>query len=171
MTTFALQGRVVHPWYGAGTIVRIQTTSIGTESRPYYVIDTVAKSMQVMVPVNRAESVGLRRVGQPSRLRQILAACCVAPPEEDLGRDLQTRQTDMRQQLKSGSFERVAEVVRTLFYLNNRRPLGTTDRQLFDLGKDLLASELALAAETELRLAMQELEDALLRIVEPPETE
>jgi len=35
--------------------------------------------------------------------------------------------------------------VRLLFFMNNRRPLGTIDRQLFEQGKEMLASELALA--------------------------
>jgi len=167
MTTYAVQGKVVHPCYGAGTIVRIQSTSIGEERHPYYVINTVAKSMEVMVPVDRAESVGLRDVGQVSHLRRVLAKCCVAPSEEDLGLDLQTRQNHMRQGLKSGSFAQVASVVRTLFYMNNRRPLGTTDRQLLDRGKDLLAGELALAADSCLRDAMQELEEHLAQVLEP----
>ena len=171
MTTYSIEGKVVHPCYGAGTIVRIQTTSIGAERHPYYVIDTVAKSMQLMVPVDRAESVGLRYVGQASRLREILTTCCVTPSEEELGRDLQTRQNTMREQLKSGSFRQVAIVVRTLFYMNNQRPLGTTDRQLFNRGKDLLASELALAAGTELGEAMQELEGHLASILENPESD
>lgn len=158
---YAIGTRVVHPCYGAGTIVRIQSKSIGDQSNAYYVIDTVCRSMQVMVPVHRADTVGLRQVGEAPGLREMLAACSDQPVEDGIASDLRARQTDMRDRLKSGSFDTVVGVVRQLFFMNSRRPLGTVDRQLFDQGKEFLAGELALASSIEMDLAMQEVESRL----------
>lgn len=163
---YAIGSKVVHPCYGAGTIVRIQEKSISDESRRYYVINTVAREMQIMVPVNRASSLGLRNVGDAHRLRHMLATCLESTSPGDIPTDLRARQADMREQLKSGHFDQVADVVRILFLMNNRRPLGTIDRQLLDQGKELLASELALASGMEVAEAMEEIENNLNKMLE-----
>jgi CarD family transcriptional regulator len=158
---YTIGSQVVHPCYGAGTIVRIQEKSIGDTSNAYYVINTLCRSMQVMVPVDRAADVGLRYVGKVAELRDKLAICCVMPDADEIDSDLRARQADMRERLKSGNVDEVANVVRLLFFMNNRRPLGTIDRQLFEQGKEMLASELALADGMEMTEAMQQLEQLL----------
>ena len=160
---YVVGSKVVHPCHGAGTIVRIRNKSIGETRHAYYVIDTVSstRSTRLMVPVLRAESLGLRHVGKPSRLRKVLASCRVAPEEAKIDNDYKSRQNTMREKLKSGRFEEVTFAVRTLFFMNNRRPLGVTDRRLFDSGKDILASELAVASGLEMSEAVREVEDNL----------
>ncbi|MHB0858176.1 MAG: CarD family transcriptional regulator [Anaerolineae bacterium] len=158
---YAVGAKVVHPCYGAGRIVRVQQMNIGDNSRSYYVIEAMAKSMQLMVPVLRASSVGLREVGGLSTLKDALAGCSRAPDSADIPSDLRARQEAMRERLKSGSFPSAVDVVRELHFMSKRRPLGTVDRELFDMGKELLAGELALALDQELTAAMQVVEDLL----------
>jgi len=162
---FTVGSKVVHPCYGAGTIVRIQEKSIGDSTHAYYVINTVGRSMQLMVPVSGADDAGLRQVLPSASLRGMLVACHDVPQEGEINPDLRSRQTDMREHLKSGNLVEVVDVVRKLYFLNNSRPLGTVDRQLFDQGKDLLAGELALATGSELLAAMQEVEDHLAEML------
>jgi CarD family transcriptional regulator len=165
MNSYAVGSKVVHPCYGAGTILRIQKKSIGDATSTYYVIRTTCRSMQVMVAVDRAESAGLRGVGEPARLRNMLSICSEPPLDSEIERDLRVRQNDMREQLKSGQFSTVVSVARILFYLNQRRPLGTIDRQLLEQGKDFLAAELALASDIEFVRARQEVEAILLQMI------
>ena len=163
---YSIGSRVVHPCYGAGTIVRIQEKSIGDISHSYYVIRTVFKSMVIMVPVHRAQEVGLRDIGDETELRDTLTSCGQLPGEDAIGKDLRARQADMREQLKSGGFGTVADVTRLLFFMNSRRPLGTVDRQLFEQGKEFLAGELALAASMDMECAMQQVERSLVRMLD-----
>ena len=161
MSTYSIGSKVVHPFYGAGVIVSVQEKRIGDTNHAYYVILTRSNAMQLMVPVHRAQSVGLRDVGEGDGLRQMLVSCSQVPGDGEIETDLRARQLAMRERLKSGSFEYVADVVRKLYFMNARRPLGTIDRQLFDQGKDLLASELALSLGYEMPDALQEIEDCL----------
>ncbi len=171
MYMYSIGTKVVHPCYGAGTIVRIQEKNIADAKNIYYVIDTVGKPMQIMVPVNQAESAGLRTVGPEQRLRGELASMCTAPDAAEIESDLRTRQGVMQEQLKSGAFLEVVSVVRQLAFMNSRRPLGTMDRQLLDRGKDLLVGELALATSTAVEDAREELELSLAKMTETPEAE
>ena len=168
---YTIGSKVVHPCHGAGIVVRIQEKSISETSHAYYVIDTVSGAMRLMVPVQRADTVGLRYVGKAARLRNTLATCGVAPGEEEIEKDFRARQAVMREQLKSGSFERVSYAVRILFFINQRRTLGMSDRQLLEQGKGILAGELALASDQDVDIAMQEVEDHLAQMLEVEDEE
>ena len=168
---YQIGSRVVHPCYGAGVVVRIQEKSIGDSVHAYYVIDTVSRPMQLMVPVERAEEVALRPVGEVEELRECLCVCQDAPQDEDINKDLRSRQALMREQLKSGIFGDIVEIARMLYFMNSKRPLGTIDRQLFDQGKDFIAGELALACDLQIEDAKQEIEDLLMAMLKPAEEE
>ena len=162
---YAVGARVVHPSYGAGTIVQIQEKTIDGSDHEYYVIDVVGGSMQVMVPVQHANRLGLRPVGKLVRLRRALACCCVAPAEEEIERDYRVRHRKMGEQVKSGSFDKVASAVRILFFMGTQRNLGVTDRQTFQRGRDILAGELALASEMDVEEATRRIEDRLAQML------
>jgi CarD family transcriptional regulator len=158
---YSVGSKVVHPCYGAGTVVRIQQKSLGEITHIYYVIDTLPGSMRVMVPINQANQVGLREVGNAEKLRSILHNCGDAPDADDIDTNFRTRSAEMSEQLKSGSFEEVAGVVRMLFFMNTRRSLGMTDRRYFEQGKEILCGELALATDQDMNSAKQEVEGYL----------
>lgn len=166
---FSVGSKVFHPFYGAGTIVEIQEKSIGNSVHVYYVINTVSRSMQLMVPVDRAEEFNLRPILPEQALRQALKICSERPSESEIPKDLRARQAEMREQLKSGCTEQIAQVARLLYFMSSRRPLGTVDRQLLEQGKDLLAGELALASEVEIEKAKQEVENRLMSMFDSPE--
>lgn len=161
---FSVGSKVVHPTCGAGTIVRIQEKSLGDSTSKYYVIETASKGRQLFVPVGRAEAAGLHPVASEERLVRILDQPFTGPEPEELRGDYKARQEEMRERLKSGSFGEVYNVVRTLYYINRQRPLGTVDRSLLDLGKELLAGEYALAAGVELAAGLRRVEDCLSAI-------
>lgn len=162
---YAVGARVVHPSYGAGTIVQIQEKTIDGSDHEYYVIDAVGGSMQVMVPVQRADRLGLRPVGKLARLRGALACCCVAPAEEEIERDYRVRHRKMGEQVKSGRFDQVASAVRILFFMGTQRNLGVTDRRTFQRGRDILAGELALASGLEVAEALHAIEERLAQML------
>ena len=129
---YEIGSKVVHPCYGAGTIARIEEKSIDGSAEAYYVIDTIANSMQL-----------------------------VSPPQEEIEKDDRVRHSKMGEQLKSGSLEKVSLAVRALYFLGMRRPLGVVDRRHFKRGKDLLASELALASGSDIEAAERRIEENL----------
>jgi CarD family transcriptional regulator len=163
MDMYPIGCKIVHPFYGAGTIVRIQEKSLGESTNRYYVIDTVPgpREMRLMVPVNNASDVGLREVGDAGALRAMLETASRPPEERDVEHDFRKRRTLVTELLKSGSFSRVVDAVRMLHFMSTERTLSMTDRALLDQGKEILASELALSAGADLQQAMQEIEDDL----------
>jgi len=168
---YTVGSKVVHPRLGAGTVMDIQEKAIGDLRRTYYVIDPVAKSMELMVPVELADDLGLRPAKDALEVRCMLSACGVAPEPEMIESDSKLRREGVRKHLRSGRFSAVVEAVRTLFYVNTERPLGLGDRQLLKRGKELLAGELALALDLDMNEAMQEVEDRLAEMLPHAENE
>ncbi|OGO04339.1 MAG: hypothetical protein A2Y73_03860 [Chloroflexi bacterium RBG_13_56_8] len=162
---FEVGNRVVHPAHGAGTIIGIQKANIGEASHMYYVIKAISNSMQLMVPVGQANDIGLRRVGQARKLRGTLKQTNAG----EIEKNHTIRHKEMLERIKSGHFAEVAGVVCTLLCMSTQRALGKVDREIFNKGKELLAGELALATDSEMRLAMQEIEESLARNTEQEE--
>jgi CarD family transcriptional regulator len=59
---FSIGDRVVHPIYGAGTIVAIEKRQEAERLTSYYVIPTETPSANLLIPVDRALDLGLREV-------------------------------------------------------------------------------------------------------------
>lgn len=160
--------KIVHPSYGAGTVVEVQEKSIGDMRQEYYVIDTVPspRAMQVMVPVSKAEEIGLRKVGRLQELREMLSSLPEPLSDEEVENDFRSRKSMLQDLLKSGTFTDVAEAVYILRSMTTWRRLCMTDRKMFDKGKEMLAAELALASGQDLGDAMAEVEGCLKQMVD-----
>ena len=65
---FNIGDKVAYPMHGAGLIESIEDKQILGETRSYYIVRIKHGNMQVMVPVNGAEAVGLRFVVSKDRL-------------------------------------------------------------------------------------------------------
>ena len=163
---YLVGSKVVHPCHGAGTIVGVQRKGIGGRRRRYYVIRAPARKMHLMVPVGRANEMGLRYVSEPETLRRVLDACYAAPAQEEIEPDYQKRRQEFAANLKTGSIEKVASVVSVLCFISSRRRLAMTDREFLKRGKRLLASELALASGLDTSSAMKEIETGLQGMLE-----
>lgn len=163
---FGVGSKVVHPAYGAGIIHGIQRKRIGDHSQRYYVIDVPTRSLQVMVPVTRAEEIGLREVAKARHLRRTLSSVLRSTRSEDIEPDYRTRQAAFAEQIKSGSFRTVARVVGRLCLLGAKRPLGMSDARIYDQGKRFLAGELALATGQDGEAALSELDHDLAELVQ-----
>ncbi|MFO7918162.1 MAG: CarD family transcriptional regulator [Anaerolineae bacterium] len=170
MTLYVTGDQVFHPFFGAGTITSVEAKRIGGRRRRYYVIDMVMDAMQIMVPIDRVSAIGLRKVGEGKRLREMLYALDGVPKiKEAKGTARRTRQEEMRERLKSGSFVQIRDTVRELHVMQRERPLGMMDRELLEQGKRFLAGELALALGLDAEKALKEVEKSLSEMMEGQE--
>ena len=167
---FSVGSKVVHPCHGAGSIVSIDTKRIGETEHAYYIIEILdsSRTTQVMVPIKGAAETGLRTVGRPGRLRMLLSRCGRRPTEDLVVTDYRRRKTVTAEQLKSGSFRQLVDMVRGLTFLvaKRNRPLGYSERVTLDQAKRMLAAELALAADEQVDDVLEEVEWRLDRMAE-----
>ncbi len=165
---YPVGSKVVHPSYGAGIIESIEEKAIGPTKQTYYIIRTLPnpRPMQILVPVDRAEQVGLRRISDLEAIEKTLAECGNPPSDDEVERDFRTRQSQLSELLQPGCFRKTAQVARILYYMNLERSLGMTDRRMLNEAEDKLAGELALAADLSMERALERVDEALGEMTE-----
>jgi CarD family transcriptional regulator len=137
---------VVHPTHGAGVIksIKERTTPKG-KAKKYYTIQLRAQTnTQVMVPVKKAEKIGLRRAIDEQDLEQIwevLQSEAQSLPDEN-----KARYKVIQDKLDSMDVLQVAEVVRDMVWRQEEEEkLKTRGRKLYRKGLRFLISEVAAA--------------------------
>ena len=140
---FSVGEKIVYPVHGAGVIESIENKEILGEVRSYYVLRIASGDLQVMVPVDNAESVGMRPVSDSAQLEQVRAVLAgpASPWEENWNRRYRLNMD----KIKSGDICQLAEVVRNLTLRNDSKGLSAGEKKMLDNARRILLSEIVLA--------------------------
>ena len=150
---FKIGDKVSYPMHGAGTITDISIETFLGEEKKYYTISIPVGSVQVKVPVDNAEELGLRDIVKNDM-------------KEDIIETLEGKRTKMPSswtqrnrmninKLKTGDIIEVASVVRNLMLLSKKKNLASGDRKMLTNATDLLLSELIMSFDIDEDEAMR----------------
>jgi CarD family transcriptional regulator len=139
---FDIGDKVVHPTYGAGLVMSIEKQDLLEQYHRYYVIDLAVDDRTLMIPVSKAEEIGLRSISQGVALSQMWHT--LGAEAETLPDDYKRRQERIQEKLKTGDAIKVAEVIRDLSALKREDHLTSFDTKLLDRAQQFLACEVAL---------------------------
>jgi CarD family transcriptional regulator len=129
---------VLHPGYGAGLVVDIKTMTVSGNERRYYHVDLLDGDRSLLIPVEEAETVGLRPVVDADPILDVLRS---APSE--LAKDYRSRQARLAKKIYSGDLEKVAEAFRDLAWRKHTVQFSIKDSVLLEKAERLLASVFA----------------------------
>ncbi|MBQ3286967.1 MAG: CarD family transcriptional regulator [Firmicutes bacterium] len=140
---FSVGEKIVYPVHGAGVVESIENREILGEVRSYYVLRITSGDLQVLVPVDTAEKVGMRLVSDAERLRQARSVLSgpASPWEENWNRRYRLNMD----KIKSGDICELAEVVRNLTLRDNAKGLSAGEKKMLDNARRILLSEIVLA--------------------------
>ena len=158
---FQVGDTVIHPGYGAGTVIDIKEQLFLGSDEPYYTIELLDGSKtRVWIPVKDAEKKGVRHPTPKSQLGQIWRVLRSEP--ETLPSDHSKRGELLREKLRGGDIFQVAKVVRDLFWKDHRsRRLTIQGKRLYDRGLTFLASEVAVVQGCDLAVAEAKISNIL----------
>ncbi|MDH4136648.1 MAG: hypothetical protein OEW09_08045 [Anaerolineae bacterium] len=139
---FDIGDKVVHPAHGAGLVTGIKKQDLLEQYHRYYVIDLTVDDRTLMIPVSKAEEIGLRSISQGAALSQVWHILGVAA--KTLPDDHKRRQERIQEKLKTGDAIKVAEVIRDLSALKREDHLTSFDTKLLEKAQQFLACEVAL---------------------------
>ena len=162
---FGVGDPVFSPAHGLGEVVAIERREVDGVACDFYVIviDVQGTDIRLVVPVQGARAVGLRR---PIDRKTATSVLGVFKEQRSAVEGIPwVRQIRHYQQLlHSGSAEEVARVLRDLLRLRLRRELSFGQRRLLDTARRMLVKEVALAfGDTEARV-----ERRLAKAMVPP---
>ncbi len=142
---FEVGDRVVYPPQGGGTIIDVVEREIqGARSR-YLKVVFIRGGMEVLVPLNRALEVGLRRTLSDQEFTRLeeefhaggLDLPAQWPPRFRVEQDILSR---------GDAFE-LARLIGLLHIRDQERGLASTEREVLENARALLASELAVVRD------------------------
>ena len=161
---FSIGDKVMHPRFGAGKITGESHRELVEGYANYFVIEVVGTGATAYVPIQKMDELGVRRVMSAAELAKVMARLCSNP--RSLSSDYKRRQARIEELLNTHQPVTVAEVIRDLTWHRRRKHLTQRDEALLNRGRELLASEMALAADAPIA-DVQATIDAVLTVTAP----
>lgn len=136
---------IVYPLQGVGKIESLQERLFKGENTLYYVIYLEESEMTIMVPVDKAEELGIRPVISKSNANKALKT--LAEEDDAVITDWKLRYQTNIDLLKTGDTLNIAKVVRMLYRRSKLKELPILERKLYDNALSLLRNELTISLE------------------------
>ena len=152
---FNIGDKIVYPMHGAGVIDSIEEKDILGEKQSYYILKMPGE-VKVMVPVDKAEQVGVRNIIDKSSADKVFSV--LSQDETEMEKNWNKRYRDNMDKLKSGDIYEIADVVRNLSFKQKEKGLSTGEKKMLVNAKQILVSELVLAEQSN-KDEMEELVD------------
>jgi len=138
---FNIGDYAVCPGHGVGQIVDIEEREIGGSKLYFYITKIIANGMTVMVPTSSEN--GIRGLVDPKEIDDVYELL----NDHDVKVDNSTwnrRYRDYMEKVKTGSLLEIADVLRSLFLLKNKKNLSFGEKKMLDQCKELIVQEIAI---------------------------
>lgn len=143
---FSIGEKAVYPAQGVAEVVGIEEKSISGAKIRFYVLKILDTEMKIMVPTQKAEQVGLRKLASTGDIKKVMEIL----EDTEVQMDKQTwnrRYRGFMEKIKTGSLFDVAEVYRDLSRLKAGKTLSFGEKRMLDTARGLIVKELAIAQD------------------------
>ena len=161
-TKFQIDQKIVYPSQGVGKITEIFEKIFRGTPMMYYKIYIEASDMIVMVPVEKAEELGIRSIVSSEEAEKALNS--LSDDFEPITSDWKLRYQMNLDRLKKGTIADIAAIVRCLYNRSKVKELPILERKLYDQAKKLLEDEISIA----MGIDVKEIESQIHTKLEPP---
>jgi len=132
---------IVYPLQGVGQIKTIEERVFLNKKLLYYIIYLEVSDMTIMVPVDKADELGIRPIVDKRQANKALKL--ISEEYEPVPTDWKARYQNNLDLLKKGSVLDIATVVRALYHRSRIKELPILERKLYDSALKLLVDEIS----------------------------
>ena len=158
--------QIIHPRYGAGTIVGKKQVTFKGKTRSYHVVELVGNRGEVMIPVETANDMNIRPAIEDLTIIEEVFAL---PPAE-LSDDYRSRQAKIQKQIQTREPEAMAKALRDLYWREQNDKLTSVELKMKSNLIKMLSHEIAvICAETTVEKANSQLMGMLHRMIQRDE--
>lgn len=143
---FQVGDKIFYPMHGGGIVERIEEKEIFGQTQLYYVVNIPHRNMQVMLPFDKTEKLGMRPIIDSDKLDDVLQSFHTIEPQTTAMNDTQRQRLNLSK-IKSGDIYEEIEVIRDLLRIKNKRKLGMADKNMLDNARQILISEVVLVKD------------------------
>ena len=157
---FSVGDKVVYPMHGAGTIVAIEDREILGKKHEYYVLLLPINKLKVMIPVKKADEVGVRKIMEISEMEEVLE---ILSSEEKfkMPTNWNRRYRFNLDKIKSGNLIEIAGVIKSLEKLDSKKSLSTGERKILNEARIIIISEMALVFDKDVDEVVSMVDEAI----------
>ena len=150
---------VVYPKHGVGRVIELQSEEIAGMQLDLYVLRFEKERMTLRVPVNKVESIGMRKLSSDKTLKEAMETLKGKPKVK---RTMWSRRAqEYEAKINSGEIVLIAEVTRDLFRPDDQPEQSYSERQIFEAASSRLARELAAMEKTDEPAALEKILNVL----------
>ena len=142
-TEFKVDQKVVYPSQGVGIVKEIFEKTFKDQNILYYKIYIEASDMMVMIPVSKAQDLGIRQIVSKEEAEEALKL--LSDEFEPITSDWKLRYQMNLDLLKKGTVKDIATMVRCLYNRSKVKELPIMERKLYESAKKLLEDEISFA--------------------------
>jgi CarD family transcriptional regulator len=139
--TFKVGQKVVYPNHGVSLVEKIEPAEIDGSEQLYFHLRLLANNSKVMVPKSNLELVGLRPLCQTKEVRALLEI--LEDGNIDTYKDWKGRYKQNLDKMKTGRLTDVAEVLKNLRLVSQRKSLSFREKKMYERAKYFIVSEVA----------------------------
>ena len=113
--------------------------------KKYYKLHIVSENMEILIPVDKADEVGIRPIVTPEIVDEMIQS--LHGKMGKMNKNWSKRYQNNMEILKSGDIFEVADVVKNLTLLNRKKGLSTGEKKMMTSARGFLVSELVLVLD------------------------
>ena len=152
---FSIGDYAVCPGHGVGQVVDVEERELGGKAMTFYIVKIMANGMKVMVPTNSED--GIRGLVSQQEVDGVFGLL----KDHDIEIDNSTwnrRYREYMLKLKTGSLFEIAEVLRALFLLKEKKNLSFGEKKMLAQCKELIAQEVSITGGLESSMVIDNIE-------------
>ena len=162
--TFKVGQKVVYPNHGVTVVEEIAPSRIDGTERTCYHLRLLSGNSKVMVPKDNLDLVGLRPLCEAKEIRTLFGILENGSVEAQ--KDWKGRYKQNVEKMKTGRITEVAEVLKNLRFVSQRKSLSFREKKMYERAKSFIVSEVAHVKGLTERDAEQQVERALTSSIE-----
>jgi len=157
---FRIGDKVSHPAFGVGNVENIEEKKILGKKEKYYILNLFINNMTLMIPVNKADKIGLRYIVDQKIVPDILNVLG-SKMDDDMGSNYKQRIKSQADMVDSGDILKVAEVVKNYVHREDQEKLSSTEKGLYERARKILVGEISIACDIEKNKAKYLIKEAI----------
>lgn len=131
--------QIIHPRYGAGTVIGEKELTLQGKTRAYHIIELVGERGEVMIPVEAATDMNIR----PAIENLSIIEDVFASPPSVLSDDYRARQAKIQKQIQTRDPQAMAQALRDLFWREHNDKLTAVEMKMKSRLIQMLSREMA----------------------------
>lgn len=144
MKSLKIGDKIIYPNQGLGVIEAIREEAYDGQLFMVFHLRIISNNTLVTVPSATALEIGIRRPVTNGSIRKLYEY--MGTGDVDVTTDWKGRYKEHLNLMKSGTIFDMATVLKSLYYLSLQKPLSFREKKMMEKAKELIVSEISLAA-------------------------